>query len=153
MIFFQSLKSIYLFSVVFALFSSLSPSLFWFIKQVVLFVLVKNFKKYQFLYKGELGLSSPTFHVCFHISFLGCFTQQCIPNWESSSLYLFGPGVHEYNVWVCGESSPQALSLSIYVFTHHCKAKPSSIRQYFWGCSCVLITFPAYQHKNESNIV
>lgn len=50
--------------------------------KVEIVALVKNFKKYQEnyfkKYKGKLGLSSSPSHVCFHVSFLGYFTQQCV---------------------------------------------------------------------------
>lgn len=114
--------------------------------------LVKSFKRYQFLYKREEekreeSLSSSTSHVCFHFSFLSCFSQQCVgffPKLGKQQFKLIQPW------WIIHLSGSQLLSVCFHTWLQE---KPSSIRQYFWGCSWVLITFPAYQQKNESNIV
>lgn len=117
------------------------------IYKVEIVALGNFFKKYQFLYKGELALSSSLSHVSFHFNFLGCFTQQCVgfsPKLGKQQFKLTLPW------WIIHPSGSQLLSVCFHTWLQE---KPSSIRQYFWGCSCVLITFPAYQHKNESNIV
>lgn len=97
--------------------------------------------------KKEESLSSSTSHVCFHFSFLSCFSQQCVgffPKLGKQQFKLIQPW------WIIHPSGSQLLSVCFHTWLQE---KPSSIRQYFWGCSWVLITFPAYQQKNESNIV